>query len=269
VKSRSVRILNLRGAHAFFLQDLDNETHQDCNFLRNLLYYFVTFPEKLHNHQRSACANGGTVRIPEDAVPDGNTLIAVFAMMRHGDREKEEPGKTTEKGRRQVEASARQHLIDQRFNGVFSSTLLRAKETAEITLAAINHPDIAVETPPAFDLSQLSQNPAFGDSVKRLFGTIKKGATMADWVNGLDENLSPLRACLRNGMFEIAMEYEDIGTPPTFLVGYHGPFAGWAADNSENIRYIGHADVVLYVLSQDRAGNVYFHGSLWKCPPVE
>lgn len=225
------------------------------------------------------------IYIPNDAVPDGNRLIAIFYVMRHGEKD-EKCWNLTGKGKLQAETSSRLHFCDQNnpnrsmiFSGVFCSELLRARHTAEAALAAIDHPEIGIEENRAFNLAQFHDKEDFIKSLqtarKRLRSLSRDEAapkpTMADWVSHLDENLLPLRECLRNGMLEIAKQRSscDETAIPTFLVGYHGPFAGWAADNPENIGTIGYADVVLYVLSQDRGGSVYFHGSLWKCPPVE
>lgn len=215
-------------------------------------------------------ATGAPLKIPANAVPEGYKLLAVYFLLCHPTGSAN--GQLAEDDDRRIIETSLKYFNDGSgvaFVAAFHSDVLATHYGVMLALQAVLHPTIGTHQRGVFDVGPLVLSKPHLGQLAALDKEIGATATAAEWLKRWD-GAGRVRDLLRLGMGALPGQFshETAGdaTVPAFLVGYHGPYAGFAADNPENIGPISTGDVVVYFVSRGPNGVHHFHAIHWLCP---
>lgn len=204
------------------------------------------------------------------SIPRGNSHFGTVIFINHGSTNNLE--QLTEEGLVQVMATSELYFgngedpVSPNFNftAVFHSEKQSAKRSVEVALEAIRHPAINVQHRSDFNVSQFLQPGTELDKFNELREEIGTTANMTQWLEEWS-SANMVRKTLQDAIDNLAGNEIRQGRPPIYLVGHHGPFMGFVADNPDEIGPINTADLIVYTVSWGTKGR-FIHGEHYKCP---
>lgn len=206
-------------------------------------------------------------------------MLVNFWCMRHGERDGE--GNTTERGLRQVEASAKAHLAGQEFDIVFHSGWWRAEQAARRAAVVLDLqcPIVAMQS---FDYSGTS-GPFVPhlpiEAARQQIGKPHGETTAYDWLEKWGWPAGFQRGQMRAAMLEatiylmtnpvVKTSLTETGESNVLVTG-HSPGLEMAADKPSMTTSLNLADIICYEVEVDKTGFVTIRsGETYRCPPVE
>jgi broad specificity phosphatase PhoE len=186
--------------------------------------------------------------------------------MRHGEKEGDA---LTALGRRQVTASAKEHLAGLRFDLVLTSGRVRARETAKLVAKVVNFKG-SPKTNLWFDYREI-QDPnlpyfAWEDAEKAW----KAAGVTEPVVFDVLKHWPPawlLRGQITHGLKMVATELTGTKSLTAFVASHSGTIELAADVDAPGV--LGPADIIIYTLDWIDDKWAPFHWEVLRCPPVD
>ena len=199
-------------------------------------------------------------------------MVVRFFCMRHGEKDGD---MLTEKGKRQVLASARAHLREKeiRFLFAYYSGKNRAKETADIALSTSScATPVTIEEGFGYEWALNSKLPQFNfeEIEAKISAEVGNKQTAYDWLEHYPPCFGFL-ARFQDKMFEITLQFKKfIRNDTNIFVSSHSPLCELAAPDPRTMPRLGYADIVVYTIQFDKFTRPYiYYAAYLPCPPVD